>query len=117
MDYKGKALVVEDSVEIREYLCEVLNVAGYAAYGCEDGAVALNVARRNEFQVIIIDYHMPNMNGADATRRLRTRFPTSLIIGASSADKQSDFLLAGADVFMKKPCRCSDILALIEQHR
>ena len=113
MECKSNILIVEDTAEIREYLCHVLQNAGFEVCGCEDGASALDAAKESIFQVIIIDYCMPNISGADATRRLRERFPVSFIIGVSSNDKKEDFLAAGADAFLLKPYRSVDIINLI----
>jgi len=113
MEGRRNILIVEDTAAIKEYLCHVLQNAGFEVCGCEDGASALDAAKGNIFQVIIIDYFMPNINGADATRQLRERFPVSFIIGVSSDDKKEDFLAAGADAFLLKPYRSADIINLI----
>jgi len=77
----------------------------------------LTAAAKNEFQVIITDYCMPNMNGVDVTRRLRTRFPASIIIGVSSDHMSEDFLAAGANAFLLKPYRYSELVNLLRKQR
>lgn len=113
MESKKTVLVIEDTLPVRESLCTVLKSHGFEVLGCEDGASALDAAAENDFNVIITDYRMPNMNGVDATKHLRIRFPASIIIGVSSDDKRKDFLAAGADAFLLKPYRYGDLLALI----
>jgi two-component system response regulator TctD len=106
-------LVIEDSWEIRELLCSLLEARGFEVRCCEDGVSALEAAAETTFHVIITDYRMPNMNGIDAAKHLRMRFPASIIIGVSSDDMGKAFLAAGADAFLRKPYRTRDILSLV----
>ena len=117
MEEKRKVLVIEDSVQAREALCAVLEANGFDVRCCGDGASALTAAAKNEFQVIITEYRMPNMNGVDVTSRLRTRFPASIIIGVSSDQVSADFLAAGADAFLLKPYRYSELVNLLRVQR
>jgi DNA-binding response OmpR family regulator len=110
---KQNILVVEDTLPIREYLCAVLHAAGFEVRSCEDGTAALRVAAEKDFYAVITDYRMPNMNGVDAAKRLREKFPRLIIIGISSEDKKRDFLAAGANAFLLKPCRSADIINII----
>lgn len=113
MENKQNILIVEDTLPIREYLCTVLETAEFEVCGCEDGPAALRAATEQDFYAVITDYRMPNMNGLDVTRRLRERFPRLIIIGISSEDKRRDFLAAGANAFILKPCRSADIINII----
>lgn len=115
MKERRKVLVVEDIEVIREALCSVLEADGFEVHGCHDGKSALAAALKREFQVIITDYRMPNMSGADVARYLRMRFPASVIIGMSSDDKKRDFLAAGADAFLLKPYVYDDLIKLMNE--
>jgi DNA-binding response OmpR family regulator len=117
MESKRTVLVIEDTLSVREMLCKVLETSGFEVRGCRDGASALDAAAEEHFQVVITDYRMPNMNGVDVTKHLRTRFPASIIIGVSSDDKREDFLAVGADAFLLKPFRFSDLLNLMTAKR
>lgn len=114
MECKKNVLVVEDAAGIREALCAMLEAAGFHARGCADGTSALEAVAQTEFHVIVVDYRMPNMNGAEATKYIRAWLPASLIIGVSSDDKKTDFLAVGADAFLLKPYRSADIINLIQ---
>ncbi len=113
MERKKKVLVIEDVLPVRETLCTILESDGFEVFGCDDGTSALVAAAENDFHIIITDYRMPNMNGVDATKHLRMRFPVSIIIGLSSDEKSEEFLLAGADAFLLKPYRYNDLLNVI----
>ncbi len=117
MEEKRTVLVIEDFVQAREALCAALEAYGFDVCCCGDGASALTAAAKNEFQVIITDYCMPNMNGVTVTRRLRARFPVSIIIGVSSDQMSEDFLAAGADAFLLKPYRYSELVNILSKRR
>ncbi len=113
MEDKRTVLVIEDLLPVRELLCDMLEASGFEVRGCEDGASALDAAAESDFHVIITDYRMPNMTGVDVAKRLRMRFPASIIIGVSSDDKREEFLAAGANAFLLKPYRYGDLLDLM----
>jgi CheY-like chemotaxis protein len=114
-DMKGKrtVLVVEDNLPFRETQCNMLKADGFDVRGCGDGTSALDEAAKKDFHVIITDYRMPNMNGVEVTKRLRMRFPASIIIGVSSDDLREAFLAAGADAFLQKPYEFADLVKLM----
>ncbi len=120
--WKGKAaqpvktlLVIEDTEVIRDFLCDLLAAFGFSVTCCSDGPSALKVAESRDFDVVITDYDMPGMTGAEVTKHLRERSAASIIIGVSSDDRKEDFLSAGADAFLQKPYRHTDLLALINR--
>jgi CheY-like chemotaxis protein len=110
---KRTVLVIEDMPPIRELLCDMLRAAGFETRSCEDGPSALHASEENEFHVIITDYRMPHMTGAEVTKRLRERFPSSVIIGTSIDDKSKEFLAAGANAFLLKPFCSDELLGLL----
>ena len=112
---KRRVLFVEDAVSLRKTLCDLLQADGFQVCECSDGASALDAAEKGDFHVIITDYRMPNMNGADVTRRLRSRFPASVIIGVSWDDMRKVFLSAGADAFLQKPFEYDDLVKLLNE--
>ena len=113
MENTKTVLVIEDTRQLRELLCGVLEDSGFEVRGCEDGVSALAAAAESTFHVIITDYRMPNMNGIEATKQLRKRFPKSIIIGVSLDDMEKAFLAADADAFLLKPYNTKDILDII----
>lgn len=107
-------LIIEDTVLVRETLRDMLKVDGFEVHECGDGKSALDAAAKRDFHIIITDYRMPNMNGVEATKQLRLRFPASVIIGLSSDDRRADFLKAGADAFLLKPYEYDDLIDLLK---
>lgn len=105
-----RVLVVEDSAVTREYLVALLEedpaleVAGMA----RDGLDAVEQAERLKPDVIVMDVHMPRMNGYEATRRIMEQVPTPIVIVSASSSRDEAFmafeaLQAGALMVMEKP--------------
>ena len=105
-----RVLLVEDSALMREFLAHVLNadrrieVAGYV----HDGAHAVEAARRLRPDVIAMDFHMPGMNGLEATRAIMEAHPTPIVIisgspGRVEAASAFHLLEAGALAVVHKP--------------
>jgi CheY-like chemotaxis protein len=111
---EGKTvLVVDDDWVIRQALLDMLTSEGFSVSCCRSGPSALDLSKRKCFQVIITDYHMGGMNGADIAKELRIHCPDSLIIGISGEQKEKDFLKAGADAFFSKPFSPKVLVSMI----
>lgn len=104
------ALIVDDSAVAREFLAHVIQtdasirVAGMACNGKE----ALDWLTRHQADVVLMDIHMPIMNGLEATRRIMATHPVPVIVVSASWDKEHvektfQALEAGAVAVMEKP--------------
>ena len=108
-------LIIDDDEDMRAYIYGIVTSAGFSASCCDNGPAALDLTKRERFHVIITDYQMVGMNGADITRELRIRHPDPLlIIGMSGGRKEKDFFEAGADAFCGKPFSPKKLLSLIQ---
>ncbi len=115
MEDNRTVLFIEDIAPLRRTLCDLLRAEGFQVRECGDGASALAASEKGDFHFIITDYRMPNMNGADLARRLRGRFPASVIIGVSWEDRRKDFLAAGANFFLQKPFEYDELIKLMNK--
>ena len=113
MPDKRTALIIDDDEEISGFLLEALRLEGFEVCRCDNGMSALALLREQCFHVIVTDYHMPGMNGADITQSLRLQCPGSFIVGMSAEHKEKDFLEAGADAFLKKPFSLKKLVAMV----
>ncbi len=105
-----RVLVVEDSAVTREYLVYLLGqdpalqVVGTA----RDGLDAVEQAERLKPDVIVMDVHMPRMNGYEATRQIMERVPTPIVMVSASSTRYEataafEALKAGALTVIEKP--------------
>ena len=110
--------VVDDHPMMRRMLCDVLmeqpvlQVIGEAP----DGLAAIELVEQVHPDVVLIDAHMPGMNGIDTTRQIRALSSETVIIGMSSDSSPSmerEFLSAGAHAFLPKELMGKQVSAII----
>lgn len=112
----AELLVVDDDGHIREILRFALERAGYSVTDAKDGAVAWTELQRRTFDLIILDVTMPELDGLELCRRIRTR-STVPIIFVSSRDEELDRVLGlelGADDYITKPFSPRELVARVK---
>jgi len=101
-----KILVVDDEWELRNLLAEFLTGDGYDVIQASNGEEALELAEKEEPQVILLDVKMPGIDGIEVCRRLKeedkTRFIPIIMVTALE-DRDVDAFVEGADDFVTKP--------------
>jgi len=101
-----KILVVDDEWELRNLLTEFLTGEGYDVIQASNGEEALELAEKEEPQVILLDVDMPGIDGIEVCRRLKeedkTRFIPIIMVTALE-DRDVDAFVEGADDFVTKP--------------
>ena len=111
-----KILVVEDEVNISDFIKGELEYEGYTVCIKADGREGLEEAIRNEYDLIILDIMLPSMNGFEVCRRLKKSKNTPIIM-LSAKDSVMDKvngLQIGADDYIAKPFAIEELLARIE---
>jgi two-component system cell cycle response regulator DivK len=93
-----------------------LRAAGWHAETVADGEHALIMASAFEPDVIVMDLHLPIVDGLEATRRLKASELTRgiTVVGCSGYDLQAEAMQAGCAGFVAKPCSPEDLRALLE---
>ena len=114
------ALVVDDVADVTEMLAVVLTHAGYKVVTAASARAALNAARERQFDVVISDIGMPEMNGYQLAREMRTlpgyeKVPMVAVTGYSMFDDKERSTNAGFNAHMTKPIDPRALLDLIEQ--
>ena len=108
MDSEGerrRALVIEDAADIRLLLCETLRQAGFEATGAGTGGQGLQLAERLQPDLVTLDLTLPDIDGIEVCRQLRSRTSAYLIM-LTGRDEETDRLTGlevGADDYMIKP--------------
>ena len=116
---KKRILVVDDEVSFRYFLLNALELAGYSVTAVASGEEALLRARCYDFDAIITDMVMPNMQGSELITRLRSSgFQTPII--AITGLPEGEACLADAESFhvdcvLHKPFSLSDICSVVER--
>lgn len=112
-----RVLVVEDDPQIQRSLLENLTSAGYQAQAVGDGLSALQVAQQEPWDLLILDGHLPVMDGAEVLTRLRARGETVpvLMLTARGAElERIKCFEAGADDYLVKPYSTMELLVRIK---
>jgi len=114
------ALVVDDVADVTEMLAVLLSHAGYDVVTAASARAALDAARQRQFDVIISDIGMPEMNGYQLAREMRLlpgyqTVPMVAVTGYSMFDDKERSTNAGFNAHMTKPIDPRALLDLIEQ--
>ena len=116
---RPRVLVVEDDDTIGRHLQTGLRGNGYAPTWSRTGSAALTEATQSSYDVLLLDLGLPDMDGLDVARDLRTRRPDLLIIVLTARTDDIDVIAgldAGADDYLAKPFSLSVLLARLRAH-
>lgn len=114
-------LVVEDN-ELNRKLLEVhLEMLGYAAVTAACAAIGLDIARRQQPNLVLMDIQLPDISGIEAIRRLKadqqTRaIPVIAITAFAMPREQASILASGCEGYLAKPYRRDELFALIDRY-
>jgi len=114
-----KILIVEDEKDIRDLLEHYLKKEGYDAHSVKDGKAGLEKATKEKFDLIILDLMLPEMDGLEICRRLRSEPATAAlpIIMLTAKTEEADRIVGlemGADDYISKPFSPREVLARIK---
>lgn len=110
------AVVVEDDEDIRELIMLTLQQAGFTVHPAATGAQGVALTKTHTPDVITVDVSLPDIDGIEVTRRLRT-FSSAVVVMVSARGEEADTLLGlegGADEYVTKPFRPRELRARIE---
>jgi two-component system chemotaxis response regulator CheY len=113
-------LIVDDSTSMRQMVSFALSSGGYGVREAQDGQAALALARAQQFDAVVTDVNMPNMDGIALIRELRQlptyRFtPLLMLTTESCTDKKMEGKAAGATGWLVKPFDPDQLLATVRK--
>ncbi len=112
-----RVLVAEDNDSARLIMTDLLRLFGYEVDAVPHGLAAVEAARAGYYDVILMDCHMPVLDGLDATRAIRAgeggRRP--IIIAVTGENNRDACLAAGMDDFLAKPVRPPTLRATLSR--
>jgi two-component system alkaline phosphatase synthesis response regulator PhoP len=112
-----KILVVEDEQDLRELVGKYFVDMGYQVVTTSDGGGALDVAKNEKPQIILLDLKMPELDGIEICKRLKADETTStipIIILTAYNNQLNEALAAGADDFVAKPVHLLELSVRIK---
>ena len=115
---KTRILVVDDEPELRMLLSHVLENAGYEIKEASDGEEAINLLKKEKFDLTLLDIQMPIANGIKVLKYIKEHtLPTKAIMLTGYADlkhamEAKEF---GAKDFIRKPYKMDDVISTIDR--
>jgi len=119
----GLVLVVEDDPTNQLIVGTMLRTAGYRVLAADDGGQALALLRAHAFDVVLMDWQMPDMDGLAVTRLIRAgavgaygeHVPIVALTANAFAEDRTACLAAGMNDFLTKPVLATQLLAVVER--
>jgi CheY-like chemotaxis protein len=111
-----RILVAEDHEDVRATNVELLRRAGAIVCEAANGREAIDAARAANFDAILMDIRMPEIDGIEATRRLRAaglKVPIIALTADAVAEQRTECLRAGCSGYLAKPLDLAQLVTLL----
>ncbi|WP_339653563.1 response regulator transcription factor [Flavobacterium frigidarium] len=112
-------LIVEDEVGIVKFLQQGLQEEGYIITTASDGLMGLEYTQKTSFDLILLDWMLPKMNGLEVCKAIREKDDSTPIIFLTAKDTVQETiegLKAGANDYIKKPFSFEELIERIKIH-
>ena len=112
-------MIAEDNLINQQLIKHILGNLGYEPDTVENGQLAVEAASDLDYDLILMDVQMPEMDGLEATRRIRQEPLKQPVIVALTANAmqgdREECLQAGMDDYISKPVRLDELMRLLEK--
>ena len=111
-----KILIVEDEISFSEAIAFLLGKEGFESEIAENGRVALELFKKNHYDLVLLDLMIPEVSGIDVCRTIRTTSPVPIIM-LTAKDSEVDKVVGlelGADDYVTKPYSSRELVARIK---
>ena len=112
----ARVLVVDDDPELLRFLIEELSGAGHHCIGCDNGQDALLRWRQESFDLVVLDWTLPDFSGMELCLRLRrsgNTTPVLMLTARDDVDEHVQALDAGVDDYLTKPFNLKELHARV----
>jgi DNA-binding NtrC family response regulator len=109
-------LVIDDNEDVRQLFCDMIEMLGYSPRSAGGGVAALQQLKASSFDLVILDMHMPDLNGLDtfkAIRQFDNSVPVLLTTGFGMDKSVQEALSMGALLCLEKPFNVNRALKVI----
>jgi len=117
--YPLEILVAEDNLVNQKVIMHILKKLGYNPALAENGVLAVNQASQKQYDIILMDMQMPEMNGLEASRTIRQSLEKQPVIIALTANSiqgdQETCLNAGMNDYLSKPVQLKELTGKLEK--
>ena len=119
MENTKTILAIDDNPDILYTLEQIFKFQGWIPVLASGYAEAEEKIRKEKIDLILVDYHMPGMDGISTVREIRKKLPKTPIIVLTIEEEEAivnRFMEAGADDYSLKPIKAIDLIARIKVH-
>ena len=112
----ARLLIVDDDPELLQFLIDELGGAGHQCIGCDNGQDALLRWRQDSFDLVVLDWTLPDFSGVELCRRLRSSgntTPVLMLTARDDMDERVQALDAGVDDYLTKPFNLKELHARV----
>jgi two-component system, response regulator, stage 0 sporulation protein F len=105
-----RVLVIDDDLDFREALVDLLGIMGWDAEGAASGEEGLNSVLERVPDVLLLDHRMPGLSGADVVERLRTEgIEVPIVFMTAAMEGRSLARQLGLALYVPKPCSFDEL--------
>ena len=118
MTAKTRILIVDDAGPVVVLCVNVLQALGYAVKGANRGETAVELLRKERFDLMILDYKMPGMTGFDVYQQAKALYPdiaVVLVTGHGSPEVVTEANRMGFDSILLKPFTSEELRGTVEK--
>lgn len=111
-------LIVDDEHRFADMLAKRLNLRGCRCRVCYSGQDALNILAKENFSLVILDLHLPDLYGSEVLRRIKkisVELPVVILTAHGTEKDRQECLKIGAFDFMQKPVVIEKLMAILAQ--
>lgn len=116
MEKEHRILVVDDNKDFADVFCDILRANNYKAESCYGGVQAVDLVRKNPFDILFLDIRMPEMDGIETLREVKKIRPDTIVImmtGYSLDEMVHKAIEEKASEIIYKPFEIEKVLGLI----
>lgn len=116
-----KIIVAEDSSVIQNLTKKILSQLSYEIVAVKNGQQVIDLMEKDSYDLILMDIHMPVMDGMDCARTIRKmkgdqkNIPIVAITGNANNYSQDEFIAAGINEFLPKPLNYDNLVELVKK--
>ena len=125
IDYRcenAKVLVVEDNLLNQKVILKLLEQVGAQVNTCVNGEEAVELIEQGDYDLVLMDYQMPRLNGPEATKAIRAietegdqHIPVIIMTSEQSAELERECLTAGVDDFLTTPLQYEELVQVMQR--
>jgi two-component system cell cycle response regulator DivK len=119
-DEKKHILIVEDDGKSMKLLRDILNISGYVTIEADDGRKAVELARQERPDLILMDIQLPILDGLEATKLIKAdpttqHIPIFALTAFAMGGDRERFIQAGCDDYLSKPYNIEELLEKVKK--